>query len=139
MFVGRGRGRLLANLTAAVSLGAAGLCAQALVSAPAATSVTFNYTGGEQTYAVPSGVTEVTVTAVGGTGGGYYFGNSAKVTATVPLPAGTTTLYVEVGGQGSQANPALSVFNGGGAVRTGLAAAPPMCAPPRSRMFPTPR
>ena len=90
------RSRPLANMTAAVSLGAAGLGAQALVSAPAAqaaTSVTFNYTGAEQTYAVPPGVTEVTVTAVGGIGGGYYFGNSAMVTATVPLPAGTTSRY----------------------------------------------
>jgi len=49
---------------------------------------------------VPAGVTAVRVTAVGAPGGsfsGYAGGNGASVTATVALPAGTTTLYAEAG------------------------------------------
>jgi Fibronectin type III domain/Glycine rich protein/Putative Ig domain len=107
---------VLARLPVVLALGVAGLGGQALVSATAAraaTTTTFTYTGGEQTYAVPAGVTAVTVTAAGapgasGQGGGIGDpgGPGAVVTATVPLPAGTTTLYVEVGG---------TSFNGGGA------------------------
>ena len=92
----RRRGRLLAYLAVAVlPLGAGGLAAQALVTAPAAQAATttmFTYTGGEQTYPVPAGVTAVTITAVGAPGGNGLLpsaagGTGAAVTATVP-PAG---------------------------------------------------
>ena len=61
---------------------------------------TFSYTGAEQTWQVPPGVSSVQVTAVGGSGSSYVAsdgttvagGKGAKVSATVPLPAGTTTL-----------------------------------------------
>lgn len=108
----RRHGRLLFRLavTPAVTLplAAAGLAAATLVAAPAqaaATTATFSYTGGEQAYAVPAGTAAVTVTAVGamgGIGGGFagVGAPGAVVTATVPVPAGTTTLYVEVGGMG---------------------------------------
>jgi hypothetical protein len=83
-------------------------------SASTATSCTYASTGAEQTFTVPSGVTAVTVHAVGAPGGtdtsgATAGGNGAAVTATVPLPTGTTTLYVEVGGPGTQGG-----FNGGG-------------------------
>jgi uncharacterized repeat protein (TIGR01451 family) len=86
-----------------------------------ATSCTYHYTGAEQNFTVPAGVTAVTVTAVGAPGGtstdSTVGGNGAAVTATVPLPAGTTTLYAEVGGPGQTpagdgATP--GGFNGGG-------------------------
>jgi hypothetical protein len=74
-------------------------------SALGATTTTFSYTGAEQVYPVPLGTTAVTITAVGAPGGASYSGvaggDGATVTATVPLPAGTTTLFVEVGGAGT--------------------------------------
>ena len=89
------------------------------------------YTGAEQTYTVPAGVSTVTVTAVGAPGGAgpastnqapvtagaYPGGNGASVTATVPVTPGQT-LYVEVGGPGASTdcyfNGVVSAsFNGG--------------------------
>jgi hypothetical protein len=122
----RRRGRLLARLAVLLPLGAAGLAAQALATAPGAhaapTTATFTYTGAQQTYTIPAGATALTITAIGAPGGTeeYAGGLGADVTATVPtaaLPAGTTTLYVEVGGvgQGSfSCSINLGGFNGGG-------------------------
>jgi hypothetical protein len=93
-------------------------------SAATTAATTFSYTGSEQTYTVPAGATAVTVTAVGAPGGAFSAlnpgGKGAAVTATVPLPAGTTTLYVEVGGAGGAASDGFcadhppAAFNGGG-------------------------
>jgi uncharacterized repeat protein (TIGR01451 family) len=126
----RRRGRPLARLAVALPLGAAVLAAQALATAPGAqaapTTITFASTGQEQVYPIPPGTTALTITAVGAPGGnigGTFGGNGAVVTATVPmtaLPAGTTTLYVEVGGPGASYTPAscdssglAGGFNGG--------------------------
>lgn len=89
-----------------------------------AISCTFAATGAEQTYAVPAGVSFVTISAVGAHGGfGNNFalgGDGAAVTATVPLPAGTTTLYVDVGTPGGNDNGnAPGGFNGGGSTLYG--------------------
>ena len=97
-------------------------------SAAAATTTTFTYTGAEQTYSVPAGATAVVITAVGAPGStapGYEGtpnngGKGASVTATVPVPAGTTTLYVEVGGNGIGSSLGCDgggrrAFNGGSA------------------------
>lgn len=87
---------------------------------------TYTYTGSEQTFSVPAGVTGVHVVLAGATGslvsvsgvGGPGYG--ARLTADIPVPAGTTKLYVEVGGVGMQANPpsepysATGGWNGGG-------------------------
>ncbi|MBV8991531.1 MAG: hypothetical protein JO372_23465, partial [Solirubrobacterales bacterium] len=83
-------------------------------------SCTFAATGAEQTYTVPAGVSFVTISAIGAHGGfGNNFvqgGNGAAVTATVHLPAGTGTLYVEVGTPGGNDNlNGFGGFNGGGA------------------------
>lgn len=84
-------------------------------SAAAATK-TFSYTGGEQTYTVPAGVTTLYVTATGAHGGGPTSGTSllpgrgAVVAGKINVTPGDT-LYVEVGGAGS--NP-QGGFNGGG-------------------------
>ena len=79
-------------------------------------TVTFGYTGAEQCYAVPSGITELDVVATGAQGGGRGYiggvgGGGGEVTSVVDVPAGVSTLYVEVGG-----TPAGSSggFNGGG-------------------------
>jgi uncharacterized repeat protein (TIGR01451 family) len=114
--------RLLA-LAAPVAAGLAMAAAPPLATPPAAT--TFTYTGAEQTDPVPTGTTAVTITAVGARGGtaqagGGAGGNGVSVTATVPLPAGTTTLYVEVGGPGATAlGPTAAGFNGGDSSESG--------------------
>ena len=84
-----------------------------------ATSCTYAGTGAEQTYIVPAGLSSVTISAIGSHGGfGNNFvvgGNGAAVTATVALPAGTGTLYVEVGTPGGNDNHnGFGGFNGGG-------------------------
>ncbi len=96
-------------------------------SSAGSTTTTFTYTGSEQTYSVPPGATGVAITAVGARGGSQTIGGfvapgfGAAVTATVPLPSGTTTLYVEVGGTGGEVCTADNQntglpggFNGGG-------------------------
>ena len=75
---------------------------------------TFKYTGVQQTFTVPAGVTDVHVVATGGAGGtapagGAPGGRGAVVSANVAVTSGT--LYVEVGGAGAGAT---GGFNGGG-------------------------
>jgi hypothetical protein len=110
----------LTKTVVATALVAGGFVAPALISPPPAHALdptTFYYTGGEQQFSVPTGYTTVMVTAVGGKGGtastGASAGWGASVTATVDLPAGTTTLYVEVGGNAGTGSAAG--WNGGGA------------------------
>ena len=111
-----GRIAAVAVPLAVATAGLAGTAGPAAAqAAPAATpaTTTFSYTGAEQTYSVPAGITAVTITAVGAPGGadfGTAGGHGASVTATVPLPRHATTLYVEVGGPGG----AGGGFNGGG-------------------------
>src|SRR4051794_21900765 len=64
----------------------------------------FGYTGGEQTFTVPEGVSSVHVVAIGGSGGAGEFGSGgqgARVTGDVPVTPGEV-LYVEVGGNGHE-------------------------------------
>ena len=81
--------------------------------AGAMTPATFSYTGSQQMWTVPSGITSVQVTAlgaVGGTGSAQAGGFGGEEVAVVPVTSGET-LYVYVGGTGGQ--PAGG-FNGGG-------------------------
>ncbi len=99
-------------------------------SAGASTS-TFSYTGAEQTYTVPAGVSEVSINAVGAQGGaqtsceadvcppgdqgpGLPPGRGAVVSGVVSVTPGQT-LYVEVGGIGGAPD---GGFNGGGEAGT---------------------
>jgi hypothetical protein len=90
--------------------------------AAAAQAATFTYTGGEQTYQVPSGVWKLRVTATGAPGGGpssgLTGGRAAVVSATVPVTP-RQLLFLEVGGAGGLPQ---GGFNGGadGGARTGL-------------------
>ncbi|HEX5642477.1 MAG TPA: IPT/TIG domain-containing protein [Thermoleophilia bacterium] len=95
-----------------------------VVARAEAGATTYWYTGTEQIYLVPAGTTAVTITAAGAVGGADWRnakpgGGRAVVTATVPLPLGTTVLYVVVGGPGSvpasDRSGAPGGFNGGGA------------------------
>lgn len=98
-----------AGMALAVSSAAAVAALAASPAANADTSTTFTYTGGEQTYVVPLGVTSLQVVAIGaggsdgaGQGGipGGLGGNGAQVFATLPVSPGQT-LYVEVGAGGT--------------------------------------
>ena len=72
--------------------------------------VTCEYTGGEQSFTVPAGVTSLHVVAVGGRGGAFG-AHGAVTTATLQVLPGSR-LYVEVGGNGGTG--ATPGFNGGG-------------------------
>ena len=93
-------------------------------STPAVAQATvFSYTGGEQSYTVPAGVSSLSVTAIGAPGGGplsggLAAGRGAVVSGVVNVAPGQV-LYVEVGGSGG--SPAGG-FNGGGdsGTRNGL-------------------
>src|SRR5205807_10381068 len=122
------------SLLAATTVGAAtAMRAQAAVHA-ATSTVTVSYTGAEQTFTVPAGVTSLHVVAVGGsggaggglgapvtspspyTGGGGVGAYGAVVSADIPVSptsdvSPVSTLYLEVGGNGSVGGP--GAFNGG--------------------------
>lgn len=84
-------------------------------TAPArATTMIFNFTGGEQAFVVPGGVTSIHVVAIGGRGGesDVAGGVAAQVSGDLVVTPGQT-LYVEVGGVGQAGG--AGGFNGGGA------------------------
>jgi hypothetical protein len=81
------------------------------------------YTGGEQTFVVPSGITSVKVIAIGAAGGADGSGNPGgegeKVTGTLTGLSSGQTLYVEIGQQPDTATTGSGYnlpgsFNGGG-------------------------
>jgi hypothetical protein len=100
-------------------LGAA--AAAALWSVPACAQATvFSYTGVEQTYTVAAGVSNLSIMAIGGPGGGpggssFPGGRAADVAGIVGVTPGEV-LYVEVGGGGGQPD---GGFNGGGGGASG--------------------
>lgn len=85
---------------------------------------TYGFTGGEQTFDVPAGVTMIGVTATGGSGGSGSGGSApgAGATVTADLPATPSQpLYVEVGGGATKRTgqcfadiACVGGFNGGG-------------------------
>lgn len=86
-------------------------------SSAQATTQTFSYTGAEQSFVVPSGVTKLRVLLVGGSGaeGGVAGGAAAEVTADLEVTPGQT-LYIEVGGTGKDSSEGgAGGFNGGAA------------------------
>ena len=118
--------------------------ASAAVGVGTAAADTFTYTGGEQSYTVSAGITGLHVVLVGAAGASETVpdlsaagGHGARLTADVPVPAGTATLYVEVGGTGTSANPpslAYTATGGSTAAATGrsAAAARPISGPSRA-------
>ncbi len=81
-------------------------------------SQTFYYTGAEQSFKVPSGVTSINVVADGAAGASYEPQKVAlggRTQAAIPVTS-DETLYVFVGGQGSTGS---GGFNGGGGVPSG--------------------
>ena len=76
---------------------------------------TYGYTGTEQTFTVPSGVTDLSVTATGASSGAYESSPEpgASITGDISVVAGEI-LYVEVGGTGNSSGQSVGAFNGGG-------------------------
>ncbi len=103
-----------------VLLGLALASAWPAAAARAVTTSTFLYTGAQQRFIVPAGVTSLSVLAVGARGGnglppgGGLGGAAAEVSGDVEVLPGQT-LYVEVGGVGTEASFAgiARAFNGG--------------------------
>ena len=94
--------RFLATLVIAV----------AWLTAAVAHAATFSYTGAEQSYTVPAGVSSLSITALGAPGGGpqsggLAAGRGADVSGVVNVSAGQV-LYVEVGVLGIS-RPAVSM------------------------------
>ena len=97
-----------------------GTCVARSGQAPLCT-VSYGYTGAEQTMSIPAGVSTITVTATGARGGNAmnfnYAGGGASATSTVSVSGGST-LYIEVGGTGQDATGnvtnAAGGWNGGG-------------------------
>jgi hypothetical protein len=98
----------LGTLLLTALLGVVGTGVASADSCPSG-SACLSYTGGEQTYKVPDGVSSIKVTAVGapGGGGGPGFGGGrsaggagATVTEELSVSAGET-LYIEIGGPGA--------------------------------------
>ena len=77
--------------------------------------VTFGYTGSQQSYVVPKGVSSVAIDLQGATGGSSRFsrgGFGGRVQCVLAVTPGTI-LYVYVGGAGKNWNSAAAGYNGG--------------------------
>ena len=100
---------LLGGAVSATAMG--GSC----VSSGPTTTCTYSYTGSSQTFVVPSGVTSVNVTAIGGEGGSSGdpggFGASVASTLTTAAPE---TLTVNVGENGAAGGGGAGGNGGGG-------------------------
>lgn len=73
-------------------------------------TITFNYTGTQQSWVIPADVTRIGIEIVGAQGGGTNAGKGGKVTAELAVTSGATLIIV-VGGQPTNAN---AVYGGGG-------------------------
>lgn len=140
----RRRGREFRRRALGLSLGCLSLLAlSAGASSAAAATQTFKYTGSEQTFTVPAGVSTVHVLAIGGQGGksGAQGGSPAEVQGDLTVKPGQT-LYVEVGGEGGGGGEAVNPggFNGGGEGAGGGGGASDVRMAPRSSgLFPDTR
>jgi hypothetical protein len=78
-------------------------------------TVDFSYTGAAQTWNVPSGVTSITFTVKGASGGKSNGGFGASISGTMTVTP-SSTLQINVGqiGQTSASGTTATAFNGGG-------------------------
>ncbi|GAB5418196.1 MAG: hypothetical protein Crog4KO_28270 [Crocinitomicaceae bacterium] len=84
----------------------------ALLGAYGQTTETFNFTGGAQTWTVPTCVTSLTITVSGAQGGGSNGGNGAVITGTITVNPGDV-ITMDVGAQGGT-GPGSGGYGGGG-------------------------
>lgn len=118
-----------AGVTAALAVALPGAASAAPAALPAGCSQSgrtvtcdYGYTGSQQTFTVPAYVSTVQVTAIGAAGGTFGIvaaGEGGLASAALSVTPGAT-LYVEVGGTGTNATEATDSpglaggFNGGG-------------------------
>lgn len=76
------------------------------------TTVTYNNTGGGQTWTVPTCVTSITITVTGAQGGGTNGGNGAVLSGTITVNPGDV-ISMDIGGQGGL-GPNSGGYGGGG-------------------------
>jgi len=115
--------RAVAGVAASVAIAAGVALVGAGPAGAAPTSVTFDYTGTNQTWVVPAGVTEITVDLSGAQGGDNaangcsdFGGLGGRTVAVLPVTPGDT-LTIVVGGRGGGSNDTgqgVGGFNGGG-------------------------
>jgi hypothetical protein len=99
-------------MTAQLACGA--LLLWAIAPGLAATTAAFNYSGADQFFAVPAGVSSLTV-KLWGAGGGYRGGSGALVTGDLAVtPGEVLTLIVGGGGKSNAAGYAAGAYGGGG-------------------------
>lgn len=127
---GLGRRALISTLGSLTLLGLTVGAASA-----GATTQTFTYTGSEQAFTVPAGVSTIHVVAIGAEGGkaGAAPGVAAEVQGDLTVKPGQT-LYVEVGGRGAGGSGPVNPggFNGGGEGAGGGGGASDVRTAPRS-------
>jgi LPXTG-motif cell wall-anchored protein len=110
-------GRLAGVIAIATLSGAVLVLPGTASAAPTAQSTTFTYTGADQTFAVPAGVTELSVTLWGGAGGAAednsnaLGGSGGKATFTLSTAGLGSSLKVRVGGNGESVR--TPAFDGG--------------------------
>lgn len=84
-------------------------------------AIAYTYTGGVQTFTVPSGVTSATIKVLGAAGGDCYLnagslaygGKGASMQGTFSVTA-TESIYVLIGQKGGDGNPSVSFRGAGG-------------------------
>jgi hypothetical protein len=101
------------SCTAQVTDFASGQSATVSIAYASSGNMTFNYTGGEQTFVVPAGITSLTIDSYGAQGGGGGAGGETQANVIV-MPG--ETLYIEVGQYGGSR---YGAFNGGGSATDG--------------------
>ncbi|MGB5016168.1 MAG: InlB B-repeat-containing protein, partial [Candidatus Nanopelagicales bacterium] len=111
------RSTRILSVLVAIAIAVLGLAVGPISPAAAATT-NFGYTGAAQTYTVPTGVTSITVSVCGASGGGTVGGAGICINGPLTVTPGQT-LNLYVGGAGSTAasvnDIAAGGFNGGGA------------------------
>jgi hypothetical protein len=120
----KNRNRYALSIYAAAAMLAGCTGSPALINTPNTTAIrqalkhhlTFHYTGAEQTFAVPAGVTLIAVDARGAAGGGVpasgqQGGRGGRVIAEIPV-APAENLAIFVGGKPK--SPGVGGYNGGG-------------------------
>jgi len=105
------------NFTKVIYLLSLGFFLSAERNAIAQADTNFVYTGSVQTWAVPCGVTQITITATGASGGGSndnntVGGNGATIVGVVPVASGDV-IDIITGGEGTK-NPSDDGGAGGG-------------------------
>jgi hypothetical protein len=111
----------LINGNPTMSISTTGLNIQASATSPPPTTVSYAYTGADQTFTVPAGVYSINITTMYGAGGGVNTsgtystpGKGGSVSGTLAVTPGET-LTIMVGAGGGNTPSATTLYGGGAA------------------------